>query len=746
MQELSPKPHRSRWLASASLGAALAALFLGASAPRAAAQSAPQSYNFNNRSNAGWEPFDYGDPPSEWFYYPTNTYSFVTNTAGPAGNYAYKIQVPSYTNDPLYHLLPLGGTFLTGMTYGNANDSTGGRFSVGSDLVAWNTVSDEMEVAIAWSANIPSWANPSAYFAGWGPGQKTLGMGVVVNGVGGGFGLIGVVTPGTTVLLTNHQYRIVTSTHDASTWVATIYDVAQPNSPWQSAITQDTSIAAHFQNGGGGTVGLIAAILHQMLAPGDFPTQPADATWDNFSVGAIPFVDPAGTTPANMPATVTDLSPTPAGQSGDYFPTISIGFLNRDTGVNSSGNPTGWIKLYVDGVQIPSNQLTIDPNWVYKPYNQDKDTIGTYVGPQAPYPTNFPGATVSYKLTSIPTPGWHTNTVVFEDDQTINGTNVLHTTTWSWQAAAPSLSLYASNSLPIGSLSVRGFKGRTVVTSSSFANNLSNAFMVLDYPATNAGAVTLSATNLTQLVAWDIGNAIGATPPVPWHWGAVTNYPGLCYPTAYPNFFACQVQAYLRLTNGVHRFHVDSDDGVAIYSGTDVSDTSALLLVAANSGGSVTHADFDVYVPADGLYPFNIIHEEGNGDAYLCLYEVDLSKPNGTTNLVNAAGGTVAAFYPGSAWKCTATSTIKANYSPVAFTVTANNTAIATSNAPGDNSGACAIMNQTVTSLSGTNTITVTPGSSPAFYRLSGGPGSSKILSCTKSGANLAITYRWQNP
>ena len=738
MQTLPPKPHRSRLLVNAGLGSVLAVLLLGATAPRLNAQSAPQSYNFNNQSDAGWTHFDYGDPPSEFFYYPPNTYSFPTNTAGPAGNYAYRIQLPSYTNDLLSHFLPLGGSFLTGKTYGNSGDSTGGRFSVGSDLITWNTTSDEMEVGIAWSASIPNWQTPSAYFGGWGPGEKTLGMGVVINGVSQ-FGLIGLVTPGTTILQTNHQYRLVASTYDGATWMTTIYDAAQPNSPWQSAISTDTSLATALGNGGGGTVGLMAAVLHPMLLPTDYPTQPADATWDNFSVGAIPFVDPGGSTPAYMPATVTDLSPTPAGMATDYYPTISIGFLNRDTGVNTTAHPSTWIKLYLDGVQIPNNQLTIDPNYVYKLHNNDAP--GGYSGPQAPYPTNFGGATVGYTLTSIPAQGWHTNIVIFEDDQTIGGQPVLHTNIWSWQAAAPSLSLYASNSLPIGSLGVRGFKGRTVVTPGPFDNNLPNAFMVLDYPATNAGAVTLAATNLTQLVAWDIGNA-------GWHWGAVTNYPGLCYPTIYPNYFACQVQAYLRLTNGPHRFHVDSDDGVAIYSGTDVNDTSALLLEAANNGGSVTHQDFDFYVPADGLYPFNIIHEEGNGDAYLCLYEVNLATPNGATNLVNASASTVAAFYPAGAWKCLASSAVKpqANYSPVAFAVTANSTAITTSNAAGDGSGSCAVLNQTVTSLSGTNTLTVIPGSSPKFYRMSGGPGSNQILSCTKSGANLAITYRWQNP
>ena len=60
MQELSPKLHRSRSLASAGLGAALAVLIVGASAPRAAAQS----YNFNNQSDSAWTHYDFGDPPS----------------------------------------------------------------------------------------------------------------------------------------------------------------------------------------------------------------------------------------------------------------------------------------------------------------------------------------------------------------------------------------------------------------------------------------------------------------------------------------------------------------------------------------------------------------------------------------------------------------------------------------------------------------------------------------------------------
>jgi hypothetical protein len=751
MQELSPKLHRSRWLASASLGAALTLILLGASAPRTAAQSAPQSYNFNNRSDAAWTHFDYGIPPDPNWFYPTNTYSFPTNTAGPAGNYAYRMQLPSYTNDPLFHFLPLGGSFLTGMTYGDTGDSTFGRFSVGSDLIAWNTTSDEMEIGIAWSASIPNLQTPTAYFGGWGPGQNTLGMGVVINGITQ-FGLIGIVTPGTTVLLANHQYRLTASTYDGSTWMTTIYDVAQPNSPWQSAISKDTSVASFFGTGGGGTVGLMGAILHPMVAPGDFPTQPADATWDNFSVGAIPFVDPSGSVPVNMPATVTDLSPTPAGQSGDYFPTISIGFLNRDTGVNSSGNPTGWVKLYLDGVQIPNNQLTIDPNYVYKPNNNDNP--GGYAGPQAPYPTNFPGATVSYKFTSPVASGWHTNTVVFEDDQTIDGTNVMHTTTWSWNAYLPQ----ALNA----ALSVPGFATRTVVSYSPGDNTYANMGAGgLNNSVASAAAVlagqykeNLSSTNIAPTVNYGmLGTEYG---------GTVTNFPGLCAPTAWQFSFAVEAMAYLQLPAGTNVFWVGHDDAVGIYSGQSPTDTGVVLF--ENNGSSP--ATFSWYVPAAGLYPIHIIYQEGGPGANLVL----ASANNGGEGTVVGAAGGIPAYYPVPSnvppvwtpsswtnWNLMSSTVVKglSNYTtPVATTLKSSApapvaNAVPTLVAGAGCDGTNTVLNQTVTgwtwsgSASGTNTITFAAPSSQTYYRLYG-PGVSTILSCQKSNANLVVTYRWQ--
>jgi len=444
MQIPSPQLLRSLSLASAGLASALALLVLGASTPRLAAQS----YTFDARSDSAWTHYDLGttvtDPPGQ---YPANIYSFPTNPAGPAGNYAYRIQVPVYTNDPFYYLYPRGGSFLTGANYGNVNDSTFGRFIVGADLIAWNTTWSDMEIGVAWDASIPDLYQPNAYLAGWGPSIQTLGCAKIIAGTT--IGLIGLVDPGSTVLQTNRQYRMVASSHDGVTFLIQMFDLAQPNTPWQSVITADNSLG-----NGGGTVGILGADLLQ-ITPSN--TEGSDSTWDNFSVSAPGFVDPSGNVPAIMPATVTDTYPPPAGQVTELYPTVKIGFLNRDTGVNTS-NPN-WIKLYLDGVQIPNNQLTIDPTNVWKIHNNDE--YGHQYGPPDPVATNFPGATITYSIGVVfPRGSLHTNTVVFEDDQTVNGDNVLHTNTWTWTTAhaIPSLALYATN----GSLSVTGFDARLV--------------------------------------------------------------------------------------------------------------------------------------------------------------------------------------------------------------------------------------------------------------------------------------------
>ena len=731
MQTSSPEFHPSRWLARAGLVSALAMLLLSVGIPPLAAQS----YNFNNQSDAAWSHYDLGitvtEPPGG---YPPNIYSFPTNPAGPAGNYAYRMQIPVYTNDPFYYLYPRGGSFLTGANFGNINDSTGGRFLVGADLLAWNTTWSDMEIGVAWDASVPNLYLPSAYLAGWGPGQKTLGCGVIINGTSS-VGLIGLVDPYSTVLQTDHQYRMAASSHDGVTFLVQIFDLAQPNSPWQSVITADNSLGDNGAGGGGGTVGILGADLlsHGITASN---TEGADATWDNFSVSAPAFVDPAGSVPAVMPATVTDLSPPPAGQA--VAPLLAIGFMNRDTGVNSSSNPNGWIKLYLDGVQIPNNQLTIDPNLVYKLHNNDQTD---FKGPHFPYPTNFPGATVSWVITNkLAWGSVHTTTVVFEDDQTLNGHNVLHTNTWSWTVAF--LSRFADS----GALSARGFDTRLVQSYSTssdpavytnyaniacaetdpkitpweaFGNSVAGAQAVLNYQYT----VSYAATNLVQTVNFDRNT----TDDQMFNGNALTNFPGLCLPAgdAYVNSFAVEVLAYLQLPAGTNNFYVDSDDAVAVYTGTNLTDTSTVLL--HNDG--VTHQSFDWVVVAAGLYPVHIVMEEGWGGAYLAL--CTLNRTAGTTNLVNTPGSNVQAYYP---LACLSSTSAKG---PFTFDAAANAGNVLQTSPSYCQSGAGALTNLTVTG----GTMTFPLPSAPKYYRLDG-PRKTRFTGATKSGSNLVISYQ----
>jgi hypothetical protein len=202
------------------------------------------------------------------------------------------------------------------------------------------------------------------------------------------------------------------------------------------------------------------------------------------------------------------------------------------------------------------------------------------------------------------------------------------------------------------------------------------------------------------------------------------NFPGLCLPAgdAHVNSFVVDVQAYLQLTAGVHRFHVNSDDAVGIYSGTNPNDSSAALY----EYNGVANADFDFLVPADGLYPIRVVMEEGMGGAYVNLYSVDLQ--TGAKTVVNADGG-VPAFYP---LVCKSATSVKGPYT----VVTATN-AVATASALCE-SGTGPVVNQTVTG--GTNTVALP--NSARYYRLDG-PRKTRLTGITKSGSSLAIPYTY---
>jgi len=388
--------------------------------------------------------------------------------------------------------------------------------------------------------------------------------------------------------------------------------------------------------------------------------------------------------PGTLGPVVTVVSPLANSTLNSVVPVTTATIASRDTTVN-----LGSIILQVNGSTVPA---TVSPT-----------NGGAFVSYTLPSPLPTPNSTV-------------TNTLIFRDSGGVYQTN-----TWTWVLTYAYLP--AANSLPVGSLHVPGFDARMVQSlaanlggNGGLPNSVASAVTVLANPP--QFAVDLAATNIVQSVAWDL-NATA--------YGAVTNFPGLCTPPWNVNSFAIQTLAYLQLTAGHNQFYVDCDDDVGIYSGTNLTDTSTVLLETTG----VAHQSFDFFVEADGLYPFNIIYEEGGGSAYLVLHSVNLNESS--TNLLNAPGG-VNAFYP---LVCKSSTSVTGPYTADAAANAGNN--LNTTSVGCDPGGSGPIPNLVVTG----GTVTVPISGATKFYRLDG-PRVSKITSITKSGPNVVITYTSQ--
>jgi hypothetical protein len=648
MQSSASKRLSSLSLARAVLVPTLVLMLLGAPTPRLVAQSSDFNTSQGGTNDTGWTHYALADYPP--------TYSFP---AVGSGDYAYEIYAPPTGSNP-YSLRALAGSYREDVLYA-------GRFSTGADLLTWNATWNQYVGLLFYLQSIDV-NSIQSYVATYAPYYKTIYI-TAVYGLSTIFN-IGKLPDGAVVLEPTRGYRLVASSHDGYTYLLQVFDKSQPNSPWTSVICQDTP---YFANTTNGLCGLFV-LQH------DYPstTAGADATFDNY----VAVAPAAGA----MRTAVTDLSPPPAGQAAAFYPTVTVGILDRDTTV-----VTNSIVLCLDGVWIPNGSLTIDPQ-VHKPSNP----LG---------PTDFGGATVTCRITNLLAGGEHTNSVAFLDSAGTWQTNI-----WTWTLAYPC-------SLPTNSLSVRGLDVRMVqstnanIGGSGGLNNSvasANAVLAYQYP------VDLAATNIVQQVAWGLHAN---------EYGAITNFPGLCIPPANVNSYAIETLAYLQLTAGTNRFYVDSDDAVGVYSGTNLTDRSTVLL--ENNG--VTHKGFDFVVPANGLYPFHIIYEEGAGAAYLVLKSVNLS--NNTTNLVNAAGG-VKAFYP---LVCESSTSVAGPYTVDAAANAGN--VLTTANVLCGGTGAA--LNQKVTG--GTLTI---PVSDPArFYRLNG-PRTTSFTNATRTGSNVVITYQ----
>ena len=94
---------------------------------------------------------------------------------------------------------------------------------------------------------------------------------------------------------------------------------------------------------------------------------------------------------------------------------------------------------------------------------------------------------------------------------------------------------------------------------------------------------------------------------------------------------SADVRLSVELSQGVHRFGVNTDDGYKLTFGTSPSDQSTTP-IAFHSGGPANET-FDVVVPAAGLYPFRLVWYERGGGAHAEFTSVN--PQTGAKTLIN---------------------------------------------------------------------------------------------------------------
>jgi len=305
------------------------------------------------------------------------------------------------------------------------------------------------------------------------------------------------------------------------------------------------------------------------------------------------------------------------------------------------------------------------------------------------------GIDVSWSLFVVPAAPTITNTLIYQDSQ-----GVLLTNTWSYSYPF----LRASNSLPIGSLTTRGFDVRMVQTDTypDPDNTIAKGEDQLAIPP----VVPYDKTWRTNVQTLDWNDNTGIPSYVPGLDGGISGYP----PGPY-NYIATEELAYIELTAGAHRFVVISDDAFQLRSGTNLTDLKATVLGFQNGTFS---GSFDFVVEADGLYPLRGMWQEEGGGANFSLSS--LNPNSGTNNLVNDPTdlpGVVKAYLPGIPILLVASATVDGPYTA------ANGASINTT----------------------TKTVTVPVSGSMQFYRMSSSSAVT-IQSISVVGGNVVITYQ----
>ncbi len=393
----------------------------------------------------------------------------------------------------------------------------------------------------------------------------------------------------------------------------------------------------------------------------------ADGGGGNRYFNYLVFVPVAGG--GKQRATVSSVSPANNAVYHSVQPMVTATILNRETTVN-----VGTVVLRVNDAPV-----------------------GATVTPTAD------GASVSYALSPLPAPNSVINCqVTFQDS---DGEEVV--ASWSFTLAYHRLD--PANARP-GPGVTRGFRGRMVQAplGSNLDNDLARAEEQLrpnsSIPALIDANFSVSVVNQTQ-------NDQPAG-----HFTAANGYPDAVVPglDEFMNGtddFVVEVQAWLQLSAGIHRFGVMSDDGYKVSSGATPG--SKEPIVAFHNGGPADET-FDFVAPADGFYPFRMIWYERGGGAHGEWFSVNLT--TGERTLINDSTkpGAVLAFEDATAAppvQLESSAAVNAGY---AVDASAN------------------------VNL-GTKTITVNASGEARFYRLQGV--TARIKSISVSGSVVTLIY-----
>lgn len=615
---------------------------------------AAQSSDFNTGTDTGWTRYSLPDPWAATFTFPADA----------QGGKAYRIHAPPIgAEDPFGIGNARAGSYRPDATYT-------GRFSAAVDMLEWNAVWRQETGLLFYFSDVGLGAS-DGYSATYSSGYKTLYVSVITDEREQTVGEV----PGIVVDPT-HDYRLAISSHDGSTLLFQLFDKTEPQNPWHSVVCQDP--AATYNSG------FCGVFVFEQTYPS--ATEGAEATFDNYAA-TVPV---AGA----MPATVTDIAPLPGGKATAVYPTVTVSILDRDTSVD-----TGSITLTIDGVAVPNTALTIDPQ-VHKPSNP------------AAGARDFSGATITYSIPTLyPWGSRHTTRLAFKDSA-----NTWQTNTWTWTTAYPYLA--ASNSLPLGSLNIRGWDARMVQSANdgvNLDNSLERARQQLAVPPLIP--VDLAATSVVQTLNWNKN-------------GDPASVPGLC-PGTYINI-AVESLAYLELTPGLHRFHINTDDRAGLYSGAGFADAAAPALW--ENPGNTADATFDFVVEAAGLYPVRCLWEETGGGAQLSLSSVNLD--DSSESLINDPGnpaGVVRAWYP---MVCQSAAAVTGPY-------TADTTAVNALRTVDLTSDDCAptVVGQMVTG----GTFTLPVPAATRFYRVAG-PRGTRVTEFRKQDTQIVIGYQIHSP